>query len=365
MNEQRGRARTWRMCAHLSAGLIVALCAAQAASAAAIPQGHFAGTTDPHIANANDVTFRVAGHTIRDRIIYWRAACQSGSTFTYGTESARIPIAGGGWHSAGSYDVAVPPNMSAHITVLEDRAHFTSPITAAGVWAVEVTVSQGAQQIDTCATGPVNWAAGTLGAPGHPSGLIVPASEKVGDVSYAQWETRAWQWDDQHLHFFPGVLSPAATRCVTAGESGPVFFLHGDTDRRWFDTRSCRVPPGRYLFLDTPSNECSTVEQPPFRASGTAGLEACARKFRARSSLALDGKVLSPSGISANTGLFSFRMPATDNWLGVPGATSGRAAVSGQGVMLRPLSPGRHTLVRVIQFPGHPVEIETYNLTIA
>ena len=260
--------------------------------------------------------------------------------------------------------MAVPPNMSAHITVLEDRAHFTSPITAAGVWSVQVTVSQGAQPVDTCATGRVNWAAGTFGAAGHASALIVGAGEKVGGAGYAQWETRAWQWDDQHLHFFPGVESPAASRCVTAGESGPVFFLHGDTDRRWFDTRSCRVPAGRYLYIDTPSNECSTIEAPPFHASTTAGLEQCARKFQARASLSLDGKVLSPSGVRLATGPFTFRMPATDNWLGVPGATSGRAVVAGQALMLRPLTPGRHTLVRVIQYPGHPVAIETYNLTV-
>jgi hypothetical protein len=365
MNPHRRRVRMRRVCAHGTAGLIVALCAAQAASAAPIPQGRFAGTTDPHIANANDVTFRVVGQTIRDRIIYWRAACQSGSTFTYGTETPRIPVAGGAWHSGGSYDQAVPSGMTAHITILEDRARFTSPITAAGVWSVQVSVFGAGQQIDTCATGPVSWAAGNLGVAGHPSTLIVPAGDKVAGAGYAQWETRAWQWDDRNLHFFPGVISRAATRCVTAGESGPVWFLHGDTDRRWFDVRTCRLPVGRYLFLDTPSNECSTVEQPPFRASSTAGLERCAKKFRARSSLALDGKVLSPSGIAVATGVFKFRMPATDNWLGVAGSTSGRAAVSGQGVMLRPLAPGRHTLVRVIQYPGHPVEIETYELTVA
>jgi hypothetical protein len=312
----------------------------------------------------NDITFRFSGHTIRDRIIYWRAACQSGSRFTYGTSTPRIPVVGQAWSSAGSYDVSLPPNMSAHVTVVEDKAHFTSPITAAGVWAAQVTVFQSGQQIDTCATGPVSWAAGNLGVAGHPSSLIVPAGEKVAGAGYAQWETRAWQWDDRNLRFFPGVISRAATRCVTAGESGPVWFLRGDDDRRFFDTRSCRVPAGRYLFIDTPSLDCSTVEQPPFRASSTAGLEQCAKKARASCSLALDGKVLSPSGIAVATGVFTFRMPATDNWLGVPGATSGRAAASGKPLMLRPLAPGRHTLVRVDQFPGHLVGIEVYNLTV-
>lgn len=97
--KHRRQAAIWWACATITAGLAVALYAAASASAAALPQGSFAGTTDPHIATTNDVTFRVAGQTIRNRIIYWRAACQSGSTFTYGTESPRIPVSGGAWHS--------------------------------------------------------------------------------------------------------------------------------------------------------------------------------------------------------------------------------------------------------------------------
>ena len=60
MNPHGGRVRIRRACAHVTFGLIVALCAAQAASAAPLPQGRFAGTTDPHISAANDITFRVS-----------------------------------------------------------------------------------------------------------------------------------------------------------------------------------------------------------------------------------------------------------------------------------------------------------------
>lgn len=46
----------------------------------------------------------------------------------------------------------------------------------------------------------------------------------------------------------------------------------------------------------------------------------------------------SPSGIAVATGVFTIRMPATDNWLGVP---------------------RRHLrLVRFDQFHGHPAAIE-------
>jgi hypothetical protein len=341
----------------------MALGPAAGAHAATFPAGHFAGTTSQHV-TTNDITFRVSGTTIRKRVITWRAQCQTGATFTAATEAPRIPVVRGRWRSGGSYDMAIQPGMTAHITILTDDARFTSPISAAGMWRAQAVVYHGGQQIDTCHTGPVSWAAGSLAA-GRPSTQIVARGDKVAGISYPQWEARAWQWDDAHLHYFPGRSSaPDASRCATAGQQGPVWFLHGDLAQRWFYTWSCAVPAGRYIYLDVPSNECSTVEAAPFHATTAAGLERCARLLTARSSLALDGQVLSPSGFELATGVFTFRMPAAYNWLGVPGATSGRAAVYGQGLMLRPLTPGAHTLVRITHYPGRPVAVDVYDLTV-
>jgi hypothetical protein len=146
-----------------------------------------------------------------------------------------------------------------------------------------------------------------------------------------------------------------------------VWFLHGDNYTGAGDsiTRACHIPAGRYLFLDRPSIDCSTVEAPPYRATTDAGLMRCARSFGSvRSTLTLDGKPISPSGILLETAVFRFTMPAQNNELEVPGATHGRAAVYGAPVMLRPLSTGSHTLVQVSGYPGGLTLHSTYDLTV-
>jgi hypothetical protein len=358
------RRRIWRSFAGVAVGIAVMLVAAAGATAGVAPtQGRFAGTTSQHV-TTNDITFRVSRSAIRNRLIAWRAQCRSGGTLTGTTLAPRRPIVNGRWSSGGSYDDALPQGITAHVTVVKDDANFTSPISAAGTWRVSVLVYRGGKKIDSCATGSITWAAGAFAIGSH-SGVIVPRSERVGGLTYGQWEAKAWQWDDAHLQSFNSSSTPGASRCVTTGQRGPVWFLHGDSDASWFYVRSCKVPVGRYVFIDAPNVECSTVEPTPFRANTDQGLLRCVRKSRqGMSGVSLDGKVLSPSGLLVATSVFAFTMPPANNWLGVPGATSGRAAVYGQGLMIRPLSKGRHVLMRVTQYPGAPVAVTIYELTV-
>jgi hypothetical protein len=62
-------------------------------------------------------------------------------------------------------------------------------------------------------------------------------------------------------------------------------------------------------------------------------------------SVSLDGVNLKPPGYVSGTTAFSFTMPAHNNWILAPGHTHGRMAVYGAASLLRPLSPGMHTLV--------------------
>jgi hypothetical protein len=130
-------------------------------------------------------------------------------------------------------------------------------------------------------------------------------------------------------------------------------------------TVRCKVPAGEYLFLDTPSTECSNKEARPFYAKTAAGLVRCARRLGAtRSSLVIDGQVASPSGVTAATNPFRFTSPARHNILAAPGVRSGLAAAYGQGLMLYPLSPGVHTLERVYQYAGGGIRVLTFVVTV-
>jgi hypothetical protein len=206
------------------------------------------------------------------------------------------------------------------------------------------------------------------GAPATASALsaVVGGSEVIGGHTYAQWEARAWQWQIANLRFYDSSV-PRAPRCTTSGQTGPVWYLGGDNYEAAGDSikRACDVPSGRYLFIADPSDECSTVEPPPFRATTTAGLESCARSFGPVSStLTLDGKRLAWPGFVLETPVFSFTMPRRNNYLLVPGATGGRGAAYGEPVMLRPLSAGSHTLVRTESSPHGPTLRSTYELTV-
>jgi len=249
-------------------------------------------------------------------------------------------------------------------TSSQDHSDSTSPISATGVWSVSVTVSHNGTKVDSCRTGTIRWATGSF-AKGSSSSEVVPSGQQVGSSTYGQWETVGWQWLLAHVHSFPSA-APGVTRCVNAGQNGPVWFLAGDGDSDAFYTRTCAIPAGRYLLIDGPSLDCSTVEPAPSHATTTAGLVRCARSFGLpASNLAVDGKVISPAGFPTATGAFTFTMPAADNVLSVPGATSGRAAVFGLPVILRPLPRGRHTVVRVQRFPGGQVDVNTFHLTVA
>jgi hypothetical protein len=209
---------------------------------------------------------------------------------------------------------------------------------------------------------------GPSSAAGGNTAVVVPRNAVVGGLTYAQWEAKAWQWELAHVRYYSSTApEPKVPRCTTAGQHGPMWFLHGDLYNGAGNaiTRSCDIPAGKYLFFDQPTDECSTVEAPPFHATTDAGLLRCARSFgRPFSTLTLDGRPVKPSGFVVATSVFRFTMPPHNNYLLVPGATRGRGAAWGQALMLRPLSKGRHTLVRRQGAPGVPLGHSTYHLTI-
>lgn len=201
-------------------------------------------------------------------------------------------------------------------------------------------------------------------------GLRSPANEKDdGDVfsvrsdpyglSYGEWSARWWQWafslDLRRHPLFD-------TADCNTGQSGPVWFL-GGTSEQGPRTRTCTVPAGTALFFPLITPECSDLE-----GNGTtdAKLRACAmaggnliltdpRHLYAT----LDGEELRKlKQHRVQSPLFEFGPLPQKNYIQFfgcsgpetcpePSKTPGITGISvsdGIWLMLKPLSPGRHTL---------------------
>ena len=88
-------------------------------------------------------------------------------------------------------------------------------------------------------------------------------------------------------------------------------------------------------------------------------------KHRGGEDLTVDGASITPQGWIIATSVFDFTMSAHNNYLHVPGRTGGRAAYFGVASILRPLSPGTHTVVRIESYT-HPEAVyqTVYELTV-
>jgi hypothetical protein len=139
-------------------------------------------------------------------------------------------------------------------------------------------------------------------------------------------------------------------KVLVLAQRGPVWFLGASAGTPAVHTYTCTIPAGRYVMLDPPSIDCSTLEAPPFHATTNAGLTRCAKtqwqQHQGRDSLTLDGVKLQPAGYVTRTRPFAFRMPTNNNILELPGRTRGRAAVYGEASILPPLTTDTHMLVQ-------------------
>ncbi len=203
-----------------------------------------------------------------------------------------------------------------------------------------------------------------------PPAVYDPA-ETVFGMSYGEWSASWWQYA---LAFQNGAspIPDTTGQFCNSGQGGPVFFLAG----AWETVeRSCTVPAGKAIFIPLINVECSSVEPDPFYGPDGQKARACAAVYADgiglnTLKLTVDGRKL--SGLEkyrVQSSYYSFVMPATDNYLGVVGPTSGWSLSDGYWVMLKPLSPGTH----VIHFEGAFVsgpgaggspQNVTYNLTV-
>jgi hypothetical protein len=239
------------------------------------------------------------------------------------------------------------------------RAAILSAVAIVLMAVVAVELATSAAPAAAAAQAPT----GTPFSSGGPSSPGVPPSERPLGRTYTQWSVASWQW---LLANGRSTARPhaGAWSCITRGQRGKVWFLQDEYEGDGPVTVGCEVPAGRYLFLEGPAFECSTVEAPPFRAT-VRGLARCVRQFKlGGTDLMVDGVPLRPAAYTVITPVFRFVMPARNNVLMVPGKTRGYALARAEAVMLRPLAPGTHTIVQVEHFASGKSVQTTWQLKV-
>lgn len=178
---------------------------------------------------------------------------------------------------------------------------------------------------------------------------VVAPEESVLGMTYGDWSAAWWQYVLSINKASNPVWDTAGFNCGVGQSAGPVFFLVGAaTDAEI--TRSCTIPAGKVLVIPIINVECSTVESAPFLGSNGQELRTCAAAFvdgvgKNTLKVTIDYKsVRDVHEFRVQSPVFNFVMPADDNYLDLPGVTSGASLSDGYWLILKPLSPGHHVI---------------------
>jgi hypothetical protein len=211
-------------------------------------------------------------------------------------------------------------------------------------------------------------------AQGANSEVYPPGTASLG-LSYGEWTASWWQWllaiptgpgSDQNPQ------DDATGQFCSTNQAGPVWFLAGSGSGQPV-IRSCTIPSTASIFFPLVNIECSTQDPQPFHCNDAASCRRCAVTISSgigpnTLNASLDGQPLlnGVQAFRAQSPFFSFTTPA-NNILGSNGGP-GMSVSDGYWLMLKPLSPGKHT----IKFGGGFVsgvgagftENVTYNITV-
>ena len=200
---------------------------------------------------------------------------------------------------------------------------------------------------------------------------VYPTTAQPFGKSYTAWSVAWWQWALALPVAGHPFNDPFDCNSANNGQSGPVWFLALAPAPPLVE-RSCTLPTGTAVLIGLANVECSNLE-PEFPA-GTGGQtederRTCAKFFADHivvSSLfcTIDGEAV------ANLGSFRFPSPqftfqAPTPWIFGDTGGSGTSVSDGYFVMLKPLSPGTHTLSCGGAFDFGFGVGNTYHLTVA
>jgi hypothetical protein len=196
---------------------------------------------------------------------------------------------------------------------------------------------------------------------------IAGRDEIVAGRGLVAWHVAWNQWRLGLPARVPGI----GRGCISERQPAGVFFLSGNgssTDEHVI-TFDCKVPAGSYLFTGLPETLCSDALPNAKKTLDTPRrILACARKgWRVLGDhaprIVLDGKPI-PTGFTVHTPVFRFTMPKRGNVFRNPGVRGGRAAAYGRVALIKPLAPGRHTLIEGVKYANFHNQVLIWNLEV-
>ena len=205
---------------------------------------------------------------------------------------------------------------------------------------------------------------------------VVPVSDPVNGVGYAEWSARWWQWAfslpiDKHPLYDTGPAS--------AGQTGNVWFLGGSfvsSDNGHgqivsIADRTITITDDKYLFFPILNSEASTLEG---NGNDDAILRATAQQFQdyAQDMVAeIDGVSIINVGDYRVASPLSVYGPLPDNNIiesfGIPDTIGKTSLFVSDGVFLmaKPLSVGQHTIHFAGDIPAFNFDLDaTYHINV-
>ncbi|MEG2803676.1 hypothetical protein [Stenotrophomonas sp.] len=163
----------------------------------------------------------------------------------------------------------------------------------------------------------------------------LPASitrEAVHGTPLAEWTANWWRWAEAQPT--PPYADTDGSACAV-GQRGPVWFLAG-TDGSFQPQRTCHVPAGRHVLL--PVINMLVYQGNAFERCSQMQADAAVNNQHLRAAeVLLDGQSLGDIHAHRVASDGCFPLDAGDG-------EAALAAADGYWLMLKPLSPGRHTL---------------------
>jgi hypothetical protein len=199
-----------------------------------------------------------------------------------------------------------------------------------------------------------------------PDPRVSDVTAKVEGKTYAEWSAAWWQWGISIKKERNPILDKTGA-FAAEGQDGPVFFLAGNSGGK--TSRKCTVPANKPIFLPIINYIESDV---PDKADEKKLLSTAKTKMDAAQDVqaTLDDKPIAGlDHFRVASAIFTFTGPDKADAAFEDCFGKQKAASDGYWLMLKPLTPGKHTLhfkAKVKPEQGKdPFELDvTYELTV-